>query len=61
MYQKPHNITKAHLLFPCACSPQKLTPVFPWEVERVKLFLATLVDDLLDRAKVTYSIDIRNW
>lgn len=36
------------------CS-QKLTPVFPWEVDRVRPFLATLVDDLMDRAKVTYS------
>lgn len=35
------------------CS-QKLTPVLPWEVDRVKPFLATLVDDLIDRAKVPY-------
>ncbi|CAM9355446.1 unnamed protein product [Hapterophycus canaliculatus] len=30
---------------------EKLTPVFPWEVERVKPFLVTLVDDLMDRMK----------
>ena len=38
------------------CS-QKLTPVLPWEVDRVKPFLATLVDDLIDRAKVPYLRD----
>eukprot|EP00903_Cladosiphon_okamuranus_P014191 g13185.t1 len=41
-------ITPAH----CLGKPgEKLTPVFPWEVERVRPILATLVDDLLDRAK----------
>jgi len=39
------------LLFCLTCF-QKLTPVFPWEVERVKPHLVTLVDDLMDRMKV---------
>ncbi|CAM9560687.1 unnamed protein product, partial [Scytosiphon promiscuus] len=41
-------ISPAH----CLGKPgEKLTPVFPWEVERVKPFLVTLVDDLVDRMK----------
>eukprot|EP00752_Nemacystus_decipiens_P009989 g8908.t1 len=42
------------LITPARClgkPGEKLTPVLPWEVERVKPFLATLVDDLIDRAK----------
>lgn len=34
---------------------QKLIPVFPWEVERVKPFLVTLVEDLVDRMKVMHA------
>jgi len=33
-------------------SPKKLTPVLPWEVERLRPFLETLVDDLMDRVQV---------
>lgn len=31
---------------------KKLSPVFPWEVERLRPLLVTLVNDLIDRAKV---------
>lgn len=47
-------LSPAHDPFYCLPCLQKLTPVFPWEVERVKPFLVTLVDDLMDRMKVIH-------
>lgn len=53
----------------CIARTKKLTPVYPWEVARLRAHIETLVDDLVDRMKVRgccglcefASLRIRGW